>query len=69
MEAGLDLGISFWQGSIAWEAGETLLGTQFHVLNKQLEFSSHFHVTRMFRLLSGALECLAGTAWASCCGR
>lgn len=61
MEAGLDLGISFWQGSMAWEAGGTLLGTQFHVLNKQLEFNSHFHVARMFHLLYGALECLAGT--------
>lgn len=53
---------------MAWEAEAALLGTQFHVLHKQLGFSSHLHVPHAFYSFCGALECLTGIEWASCYG-
>lgn len=71
IQAGLYLQRSFCQGNVAWEA-ETDSGQSRYsipcMLNKQLELSSHFHVSRMFHSFYRALGCLAGIEWATCYG-
>lgn len=58
IQAGLYLERSFCQGNVAWEADTGSAQSTYSIprmLNKQLGFTNHFHVSHMFHSFYRAL--------------